>query len=498
MIHLKIEQNNIQENVSSAVIQKLYELATSGDLDASSYLAGNLYVLATYQEYIDVLTDQTNPKFRDLTITAGSIYIMFADSEVKRVMATQFGDGTNVSVSDLTGVTTLPSQLFRTNSNIETFDELKNLRGITSIGSECFLGSSIQSITLDNITAVYNFAFFNCTSLSGELSMPNLTTIERNAFQNIAATKINFGGHITSTPLAMANECRQLTQISGLSSVTQIGEQSFRNCTALTQCDIDFTKVTSTGNGAFENCSHLVITDNFSEMLTINGSGYYGTKITTLVCPKLTSLGQMAFRICTSLTSVNFTGSTFTTIDNYTFDGCTNLTLVTLPNTCTTINREAFRRCTNLNSINLSNVTTLGNFAFADCTSLTSVDVSNVENYGTKALNWSGITRLTLLKLTEIGVEAFNDSQFTYLEFGPNLISIGIGAFWDSRSLTTLVFRSTTPPTFSDTNRSDKFLYGSWMDACTIYVPDASINDYQVAWPNMATQITGISNLPQS
>jgi hypothetical protein len=34
MTHLKIEQNNSAiEQVSSAVITKLYELATSGDLD---------------------------------------------------------------------------------------------------------------------------------------------------------------------------------------------------------------------------------------------------------------------------------------------------------------------------------------------------------------------------------------------------------------------------------------------------------------------------------
>ena len=276
---------------------------------------------------------------------------------------------------------------------------------------------------------------------------------------------------------------------------------AFQRCSQLSSCDIDSSKLIQVGEHSFEVCSSLTISGNFQNLTTVGFQAFYKLNFTngTVTCPSITQneLLGWTFKECT-MSTIDFTGSTFMQINQDAISYCSSLTSVTLPSTCTTINREAFRRCTSLNSINLSNVTTLGNLAFADCTSLTSVDVSNVENYGTKALNWTGITRLTLLKLTEIGVEAFNDSQFTYLEFGPNLTSIGIGAFWDSRSLTTLVFRSTTPPTFSDTNRSDKFLYGSWMDACTIYVPDASVSNYQTAWPNMATQITGISNLPQS
>lgn len=43
MTHLRIEQNNIQENVSSAIIEKLYESTINEDLDQSSNLAGTLY-----------------------------------------------------------------------------------------------------------------------------------------------------------------------------------------------------------------------------------------------------------------------------------------------------------------------------------------------------------------------------------------------------------------------------------------------------------------------
>ena len=103
MIHLKIEQNNIQENVSSAVIEKLYELASSGDLDQSSNLAGNLHTTATYQAYIDVL----HTEYPDLTISATNTYIMFEDPEVEAKLKGYVGDGVGVISSQFKSLTQL-------------------------------------------------------------------------------------------------------------------------------------------------------------------------------------------------------------------------------------------------------------------------------------------------------------------------------------------------------------------------------------------------------
>ena len=93
MTHLRIEQNNIQENVSSAVIEKLYELASSGDLDNSSNLAGTLYTPNTYTKYVEYLTNM----FQDLTITATNYYVWFEDSAVRDILANGIGDGTGVT-----------------------------------------------------------------------------------------------------------------------------------------------------------------------------------------------------------------------------------------------------------------------------------------------------------------------------------------------------------------------------------------------------------------
>lgn len=288
MTHLRIEQNNIQENVSSAVIEKLYQLATSGDLDQSSNLAGNLHTTATYQEYIDGI----RAVFPDLTISADNIFILFQDPEVQRVLL---------------------------------------------------------------------------------------------------ANNIGANGGVTMTQAQSAN----------------IGD-IFKNNTTITQ---------------------------FNE-----------------------------FRFFTAMT----------TIAAQAFRGCTSLTSITLPSTCNTIS----------------------NYAFAECTNLTSLDLSNITSVDLYALSWSGISRVVLPKVTNLPDAVFsNSSNFAYIEFGENLTYIGTQAFWDSRNLRTLVFRSIIPPTMS-TKNSNRFLYD--MSNLTIYVPDASLTDYQTAWPTMANNITGISNLPQS
>lgn len=51
--HVKIKQNNIQENITSEIIVKLYEIATA--VDNTVELSGNLYSPAGYAYQIDYL-----------------------------------------------------------------------------------------------------------------------------------------------------------------------------------------------------------------------------------------------------------------------------------------------------------------------------------------------------------------------------------------------------------------------------------------------------------
>lgn len=225
MTHLKVEQNNTAiEQVSSRVIEKLYQLAFSGDLDASSNLVGRLHTAVTYQDYADFLTQQ----FQDLYITSDKYYIRFKDPEVQRILKDisystggntyVFGDGIGVFADGgFTQFQTLWYEWFRGNTTITQFEELSKAISCYDIYANSFNGcSNLQKINLANITHLQTGVFQDCTSLtsigntnkinyigtrcfqncrlSGTVSFPNVTSVASLAFFGLPnLTTIDFG-----------------------------------------------------------------------------------------------------------------------------------------------------------------------------------------------------------------------------------------------------------------------------------------------------------------
>ena len=64
----------------------------------------------------------------------------------------------------------------------------------------------------------------------------------------------------------------------------------------------------------------------------------------------VTSIGDGAFYICCSLTSVTIPNSV-TNIGDYAFSGCSGLTSVTIPDSVTSIREYAFRCCRSLENV---------------------------------------------------------------------------------------------------------------------------------------------------
>jgi len=90
-------------------------------------------------------------------------------------------------------------------------------------------------------------------------------------------------------------------------------------------------------------------------------------------CAKVISVGNGAFCMCTSLTSVVFPDSLIQ-IGELAFEHCSSLTSVVLPDSLTQLGDAAFGQCSSLTSIVLpDSLTQLVEGVFRDCTSLTSV-----------------------------------------------------------------------------------------------------------------------------
>ena len=153
----------------------------------------------------------------------------------------------------------------------------------------------------------------------------------------------------------------------GRFSVTAIGDDAFRGCSALKKVTIP-QSVTSIGDSAFAGCHNL-------DSLTINDA--------------TTSIGSWAFDECYKLTTLSL-GKNITTIGDYAFLDCHTLDNVTIPPSVTSIGKSAFYRCYALTTLSLGeNIEKIGSYAFAECRHLTNVTIpEKVETIEPYTFGW--------------------------------------------------------------------------------------------------------------
>ena len=179
--------------------------------------------------------------------------------------------------------------------------------------------------------------------------------------------------------------------------------------------------VTSIGDLAFSWCSSL----------------------TSIVIPDgVTSIGDEAFRWCSSLTSIVVPDGV-TSIGDEAFYECSSLTSIMIPDSVTSIGYEAFEYCSRLTSITIPDgVTSIGERAFSYCSRLTSITLpDSVTSIGDGAFcNCSGLTSVTIPDgVTSIGDHAFyNCKSLTSITLPDGVTSIGDGAFKWCESLTSI------------------------------------------------------------
>jgi hypothetical protein len=107
------------------------------------------------------------------------------------------------------------------------------------------------------------------------------------------------------------------------------------------------------------------------------GTTFRGAEITSFdefeYFTGLTSISEYAFQSCYNLTSINIPNGV-TTIGDVAFYGCFSLTNVTIPDGIIKFGISAFNGCFKLTTITIPDGTTeIGGYAFCDCVSLTNV-----------------------------------------------------------------------------------------------------------------------------
>jgi len=362
------------------------------------------------------------------------------------------------SYNSYSGLTTaiIPASVYYNNKNYS----------VTSIGNQAFYYcTSLTSVTIPNsVTSIGEWAFCGCTGIIS-VTIPNsVTSIGNQAFQDCSnLTSVTIPNSVTNIGESTFSNCSGLTSVTIPNSVTSIGRSAFFRCTSLTSLTIP-NSVTSIGRSAFSRCTSLTAVyisdmavwcniefEDQSANPLLNTPNLYlnGELITDLVIPDgVTSIGQYAFVSCTNLTSVTISNSV-TSIGVLAFYGCSNITSVTAPACIFEVGESNWTDYTHsLQSVTFNGgeltYNILGILSRSYKT-LSYLDISAVSNAELDDEAFKGFYNLQTLVLpaglTRIGYMAVADCKnLQGINIPASVTEISQSAFENCRSLTTITF----------------------------------------------------------
>ena len=145
--------------------------------------------------------------------------------------------------------------------------------------------------------------------------------------------------------------------------------------------------------------------------LTIGQDGFNGcSSLVEINIPaSCTQTGAYSMNGCSKLTTVTFEGTNFKTLGDRTFEYCSSLESIILPEGLETINSRAFYNCNKLSSIYMpSTVTTIKTQAFQSCKFTEIVIPVGVTTLPSKVFDYCSLNTITLPKtLTSVNSGAF-------------------------------------------------------------------------------------------
>ena len=519
------------------VVEKGYTYWIEGNLTWKLYEDGTLNISGTGAMKNYNNTDNLSP--------------VHMNSSVKKIVieegVTSIGNAafsgcislTNITIPD--GVTSIGIMVFY---NCTSLTSITIPDSVTSIGNSAFNScTSLTSITIpDSVTRIGKYAFYDCSSLTSITIPDSVTSIVESAFEDCtnlktislscksSLKKSDFGEqadlvsytnqHLLTKTAAKAATCAEsgnkeywtckhcgkyflsddtnpATATAVELSETVIPALKHKNATTRGAVKPTETAPGYSGDRYCPDCNTVLkkgytywiegnLTWKLYEDGTLNISGTGAMKDydsddspatqkkdsvkKVVIEDDVTSIGDYAFWNCSNLTSITIPDSV-TIIGNSAFNACSSLTSLTIPNSVTSIGNSAFNACSSLTSLTIPNsVTSIEFAAFYACSSLTSLTIPNsVTSIGDSAFNaCSSLTSLTIPNsVTSIGEGAFYAcSSLTSITIPNSVTSIGEGAFYACSSLTSI----TIPDSVT---RIGDYAFKNCSNLTSITIPDS-------------------------
>jgi hypothetical protein len=226
-----------------------------------------------------------------------------------------------------------------------------------------------------------------------------VTTIGGSAFQGCSAlTLFSFPDSITSIQGSAFYNCNKMTPIVLTNNIRSIGQWTFRN-TAISSI-IFPNSVTTFGENAILGCINLTsvtINSNYSLRSIVDQFGTPSRITNVIIQPQSKTVCNGFCQAFSNLQSIDIPNQV-TSLQAYSFDGCTNLTSATMYNGVTLISGYAFRNCTKLVTFTIpDSVTAMGTDAFGNVKNLT---LST--NYPSSLGNW--LVAFGLITVTSVTI----------------------------------------------------------------------------------------------
>lgn len=354
---------------------------------------------------------------------------------------------------------------------------------VTEIGYGAFIAcEALETIEMPGVTKIGAKAFIDCLSLKYPVFSEKLEEIEKAAFANCDALETIDLSSVTKLGSFTFQGCQGLKSVVLNDNIEHLGEYTFHRCISLKNANIpskivtigvrcfEATKITEAVFGenlktietfAFRNCKQLanVVFPEGIESIWYNA--FYNTAITTLTIPKsVKNLGYGAFSACANLETLYFYATNCRVSDNGieyntenwkntspfagcnikniylgpdvtalswesmgygTFEDCTVLETITIPDSVNEIGTAAFKNCSNLETAVISDsVTEIADDAFEGCDNL--IIYCSETSYAFAYASAQGIRVSTFI------IEAIPNQTYTGSKIEPKLsVSVSNG-----------------------------------------------------------------------